>query len=190
MLSGFVIVHDVKCSGSGYFGIARYSAWPLDLFADEKAQLLSREVFLRSINAPIPLALPATQTDLLHFYLAHCKELDLSVKLFYLSAQAGVLPLNANYLGCDYISSLDLSYIYDDGNFLFSMFPEKLSRIQCRMTPSGLFESRDDAAQYAAIRRQLDCEKLGLEYNGEELFVETFLVSPGATLRLHHEPAR
>lgn len=177
MLSGFIIVQDDSCTGGGYDGIARYTAWPLDSFADGKAQSLSREVFRRSINAPISLTLPAEQAELLRSYLAYCKELGLSVKLFYLSTQAGIVPPNVSYLGWDYISSTDLSYIYDDGDYIFSMFPTELGSIQLRMTSSGLFQSYEDASQYAAIRRQLDCEKLGLEYNDEEaLLVETFLI--------------
>lgn len=181
MLSGFAVVQDVTYIGGDYFGIARYTTWPLNLFADKKTQTLSREVFQQSINAPIPLTLPTAQSDLLTSYLVRCSELGLSVKLFYLSAQAELLPDRASYLGCDYISSLDLSYIYDDGQFLFSMFPEKLSGIQRRMTSSGLFQSYEDANQYAEIRRQLDCQKLGLEYNSEEFFVETFLVPTQST---------
>ena len=184
MLSGFVIVQDDCCTGGDYFGIARYAAWPLDSFADEKAQSLSREVFQRSINAPIALTLPAEQAELLRSYLAYCKELGLSVKLFYLSEREGLPPDNANYLGYDYISSIDLSYIHDDVDYILSIFPIDLGSIQLRMTSSGLFQSYEDASQYAAIRRQLDCEKLGLEYNDEEaLLVETFLIPLESTLQ-------
>ncbi len=182
MLSGFVVVRDSTYIGGDYFGVARYAAWPLNLFSDKKAQTLSDEVFQRSINAPIPLTLPTAQADLLASYLVHCSELSVSVKLFYLSEREGLPPDNANYLGYDYISSIDLSYIYEDGDSIFSMFPIKLSSIHLRMTSSGLFQSYEDASQYAAIRRQLDCEKLGLEYNGEELLVETFLVPPESIL--------
>jgi hypothetical protein len=182
MLSGYVIVLDTICSDIDYFGIARYNAWPLDSFTDDNSKILSYKVFQIGINSQIPLTLPTTQICLLNSYLEHCIELGLSVKLFYLSTQTGLFPADMHYLGCDYISSIDASYIYDDGQVLFAMFPQKLGEIRQHMTASGLFQSYKDANQYAAIRRQLDCEKLGLEYNCEEIFVETFILSPRLSL--------
>lgn len=176
-LGGFVIVQDHVHIRRGYLGIARYAAWPLNLFfKDEKAQALSHEVFLQSINAHLPFTLPFAKIDLLISYLQYCNKIGLFTKLFYLG-MLGNPPVDAYSIGWDYIASLDLSYIYDDGLFLFSEFPRELSAVRDHMTSSGLFGARQDAEQYAAIRRKLDCERLGLEYNGEEFFVETFLVS-------------
>lgn len=182
-MGGFVVVQDNADIGEGYLGIARYSAWPLNaLRKDAEAQSLSREVFSQSINAPLPLTLPSAQMLLLTAYLEYCNKRGLFTKLFYLGTQGKPLP-GAHSLGWDNIASLDLSYLYDDGAFLFSAFPRELSTVRLQMTASGLFGSRKDAQKYAEIRRQLDCARLGLEYNGEMFMVETFLVSQKSVFR-------
>lgn len=186
-MSGFVIAQDNVQTCGNYLGIARFTTWPLAQSNNELTQSLSRNVFLQSINAPLPLTLPVTSADLLVAYLERCHDLGLKTKLFYLDTFERSLPPNiyGNSLGWDYIASLDLSYINDDGSLLFSMFPQKLSDIKARMTPFGLFGSRKDAEQYAAIRKSLDCENFGIEYNGEEFYAETFQISPTAFLNVH-----
>lgn len=183
-MSGFVVVQEDAITSERYLGVARYVTWPLELLKDPRAQLLSHDTFLRSVNSLLPLTLSTAQTELLAAYLQCCFERKLSIKLFYLCAlESDRLALaGVHSLGWDYLASLDLSYLYDDGSVLFSMDSRKLSEVKMRMTESGLFGTRHDAEQYAAVRRRLDCNALGLEYTGEEYFVETFSVPPTAFL--------
>ena len=182
---GFMVVEDSPMHHSPYRGIAQSPVWPLDSFGDPVSILLSNAILDVFCANPVLNIICSSNHDLISQYLQHCQNLGISTKLFWIEAydkccakNTRLFPSadNGKWLGIDYISSADASYLFDDGEFVFQRFSDELSKVKANMTPYGLFNSFSDAISYAEYRATLDTETEGIEHSSHEVFAAIYQI--------------
>lgn len=179
---GYLITGCSLLEPSDYHGIANLNSWPLFDCESKNAQLLSDELMELLFAHTYGDLILAADWEYIQRYIELCKEENIPVRVFVLSVNNAQKPLHlhspnnncvSHFLGVDYLASVDASYLFDDGNTLFDMYPDELGPVKQRITENGLLASIEDAQIYAGLRRYLPQDGK-LEYIGKEYIISVY----------------
>ena len=180
-IKGYLVASTTASEDCKYAGIAKYSAWPLDVCDSKQAAGLAEEQFNQWLASPQSNLILSKDYGLIDRYMQQCGIENIPVQLFWLSADAEIPAIPGTikkklfvFMGWDYLASVDASYLFDDGDYFFAQHPRELSDVQCRMTKYGLFASHEDALQYSKARKKYHQGIDRIEQVGEEYFMAVY----------------
>ena len=183
-IKGFLVLLNYPIEESRYDGIAKYPAWPLSTCTSKHAIILSNAQFNEWLDSPKSNLMITENCELIMRYVKQCHIEQIDFQLLWLStcAETPVMPtMSTNYffefMGWDYLASLDASYLFDDGEMFFTMYPEELQGVRHRMTKYGLFASKEDALLYSNVRKKANIGTDRIEQLNDEYFVSVFRLS-------------
>ena len=164
-----------------YQGFAKYDPWPLDYCEDGVSAALSEEYFTKWLQCPIDSfdrhsLMLSDDYNYIAQYCEHCRRLSIEVQVYFVedATEQKISFLYENsffeFLGWDYIASVDASYLFDDGNYVM----DKYAPYADLLNENGLFTTLENAKQYAMIRKQALLNGEDIELLGDEFFVRVF----------------
>lgn len=184
MNSGYLVCKkdmNADAQEATYQGFAKYDLWPLACCKDSISVALSKEFYARWFSHPMDSfgRYSLMLLDDLNYivrYCAHCRSLSIEYQVFFVedSEAQSVIALQESslfeFIGWDYIASVDASYLFDDGNYVM----EKYAPYADLLNENGLFTTLENAKQYAMIRKQALLNGEDIELLGDEFFVRVF----------------
>lgn len=158
-----------------YFGIGRYTTWPLDTLTDTVSVRLTTEAIERWFGYQDNRLEVVPDLEYLQRYANHCRELNISIfciqveSLNSIITTAHSLPV-IRCLGYEYVDAdMSTSCMYEDFAMTDSYVQNIFRPIKQYLNQYGLFDSMDYVQKYEICRKQLIKEG----YDMEEYFSPT-----------------
>ena len=167
-----------------YQGFAKYYPWPLGGCADSISVALSKELYTQWLKYPVDSfgrysLMLLDDYDYIVRYCEHCRLLSIGVQVYYVEGSAAQEFSFSHensffeFLGWDYIASVDASYLFDDGDYLMKKYVSHADLLN----ENGLFATLQNAQQYAMVRKLALMNGDNIELLGDEFFVRVFRCS-------------
>ena len=176
--NGFVIKSYTEGRGQGkiynYFGIGRYTSWPLENYWDDASVALSKEAQERWFGYAEGLWV-VPDAEYLRRYKRHCDDLHLPTFCLQVESTNPTIISSADFpvervLGLDYVDAeMSTSCLYEDLTMEMETVRVAFQPILRSLNTYGLLGNMQDMQQYLLVRNRL----IALGYDMEEYFLPT-----------------